>query len=62
MTCNELSLAERPQGLMADLDFVTRSVQRLPNRRALAVLDQMYAYHDAEPPVGAAETAYDVAA
>lgn len=62
MTRNELSQAERPQGLMADLDFVTRPVRRLPNRRALAVLEQMYAYHDVEQPVGAAETAYDAAA
>ena len=61
MTRKELSQADRPQGLMADLEFVTRPA-RLPNRRALSVLEQMYAYHDAERPVGAAETAYDMAA
>lgn len=54
--------AERPQGLMADLDNCSRPVRRLPNTRALEVLDQMYAYHDIQPPVGQAASAYDNAA
>lgn len=55
--------ADRPQGLMSDLDHLTRPVvRRLPDTRALDVLDQMYAYHDAGKPIVTAETAYDVAA
>lgn len=54
--------ADRPQGLMADLDSCSRPVRRLPNTRALEVLNQMYAYHDIQTPVGHAVSAYDSAA
>ena len=54
--------ADRPQGLMADLDHCARPVRRLPNTRALDVLNQMYAYHDIQSPVGQAASAYDNAA
>ena len=53
---------EQPSGLMADLEACARPVRRLPNLRALAVLDQMFAYHDMEEPVGRFSSAYDSAA
>ena len=37
-------------------------VRHLPNRRALAVLDQMYAYHDQEPLTDVVDFGYDDAA
>jgi len=52
---------DRPQGLMADLENVMRPM-RLPNTRALEVLNQMYAYHDIQAPAGQIESAYDHAA
>lgn len=54
--------AERPQGLMADLENRARPVRRLPNTRALDVLNQMYAYHDIQALAGQVESAYDHAA
>lgn len=59
---NRIDDAERPQGLMADLESCSRPVRRLPNRRALDVLDQMYAYADMPSLAGQVETAYDHAA
>ncbi|MFC0340010.1 hypothetical protein [Paracoccus niistensis] len=59
---NRTDHADRPQGLMADLDNRARSVRRLPNTRALDVLAQMYAYHDIQAPAGQVDSAYDHAA
>lgn len=53
---------DRPPGLMADLENAPRPVRRLPNARALEVLNQMYAYHDIQSPVGQAASAFDTAA
>ncbi|MBB1490987.1 MULTISPECIES: hypothetical protein [unclassified Paracoccus (in: a-proteobacteria)] len=53
---------DRPQGLMADLENTSRTVRCLPNRRALEVLNQMYAYHDIQGPAGQIESSYDHAA
>ena len=54
--------ADRPQGLMADLENRAHPVRRLPNARALDVLNQMYAYHDIQAPAGQMASAYDHAA
>ena len=59
---NRSEHADRPQGLMADLENASRSVRRLPNTRALDVLNQMYAYHDIQAHAGQIESAYDHAA
>lgn len=59
---NRFEHADRPQGLMADLENRARMVRRLPNTRALDVLNQMYAYHDIQAPAGQVESAYDHAA
>lgn len=63
MTKTATHTADRPQGLMADLDnLAVASVRRLPNTRALKVLDQMYAYHDIETPARHFAQAVDYAA
>lgn len=59
---NRFDYADRPQGLMADLENAARPVRRLPNTRALDVLNQMYAYHDIQSPAGQVDSAYDHAA
>ena len=59
---NRFEHADRPQGLMADLENRARMVRRLPNTRALDVLNQLYAYHDIQAPAGQVESAYDHAA
>lgn len=48
--------------LLADHTIRAARVTRLPNRRALAVLDQMFAYHDQTPAVEKADLTYDHAA
>lgn len=62
MNRNERHFADRPQGLMADLELGARPLRRLPNMRALDVLNQMYAYHEIQTPSGHAASAYDHAA
>lgn len=59
---NRTNHADRPQGLMADLEDRAQPLRRLPNTRALDVLNQMYAYHDIQAPAGQVESAYDHAA
>lgn len=63
----------RLEGLMADLIGRNRPARtapvvpdvlpnRLPNRRALAVLDQMFGYYDMEERTEIADFSYDSAA
>ena len=70
MTRTDLDTDLRPEGLMADLEGCDRSARppvapaaiRLPNRRALAVLDQMFGYYDAEARPEMVDLSYDDAA
>lgn len=59
--------SDRPAGLMADLEICDRSARntaprRLPNTRALAVLDQMFCYYEPQERPETADSSYDVAA
>ena len=64
-------VSERPEGLMADLAgcdraarpaFAASSLRQLPNRRALAVLDQMFGYYDMDIRPDTVDSSYDAAA
>lgn len=53
---------DRPASMMDLLDdhsVVPAPVKHLPNRRALAVLDQMYAYHDQAVLTETVDLSYD---
>ena len=62
--------SDRPAGLMADLDIcdraarapVTTAPSRLPNLRALAVLDQMFGYYEMQERPDTVDSSYDAAA
>lgn len=52
---------DRPTAMMDLLDHhaIKPAVTHLPNRRALAVLDQMYAYHDQDRLIETVDLSYD---
>lgn len=57
-----MSDGDRPDPMMdllSDHRIRAAEVTRLPNRRALAVLDQMYGYFDQSDAVETADLSYD---
>lgn len=63
MSITTVSSDDRPVSMMDLLDHhpmaPAATIRRLPNRRALAVLDQMFGYYDAEDRAEVVDLSYD---